>query len=85
MYDKGNRKIVDNQEGEKRLKMKAYCILVKVALEMEEKRENWIKREERRKREKHRLQEAKLKLQEMEKKLKEEGELRRREREKKQK
>jgi len=49
----------------------------------EAKRKQCITREEWRKREKKRLEEAKRKLQEIEKKLKEEHELRRREREEK--
>lgn len=71
MQDKGKRKIADSQEGKKSYKMKEDPIIVKVALAAEEKREQWMKRVQRRKREKYRFLEVELKMQEMEKKLKE--------------
>lgn len=60
-------------------------IIAKASLVLEEKREKQMKKVERRKIKKQRLQEEKLNIQEIEKKLKEEQGLRRREREDKQK
>lgn len=64
MQDKVKRNIVENPEVEKSYKFREDPLIEKVALEIEAKGKHRVKRVEQRKREKHRLEDAKGKLHE---------------------